>query len=324
MKKLLLKFSSTTLFFIFIFLTAHSALAQKQSATDKDVEKVREAFNSLVRAFNARDAKQAVSYFASDLLLVHPLRGAADYRTVSEGFEKAFSKPFENPYTILTDIEEIQVSGDMAFIRVIWSRENVSDKQILTGEKDIEIWLRQKNGEWKLVRGYSFPLKTDAPNWTKGERKTHAKTDYPFKSSVNSAKDTEAIRASFEKVRQSYNKQDLNMRMSLYADDSLLTYPGQPDADYNQTRKNYEKTFANRQPFPINIFYKIEEIKTSGDLAFIRMMWFVERESDKQIISRLKDLEIWQRQKDGTWKLFRGLSFHLKPDAPETLYREVK
>jgi uncharacterized protein (TIGR02246 family) len=320
MKKQPLKFSSIILLFNLIFLFAYnSVVAQNKSATDKEVEKVREAFNSMVRGFNARDAKQAVSYFAEDLLLVHPLRGEADYKAVSEGFEKAFRTPLENPYTILTDIEEIQVSGDMAFIRVIWSRESVADKQILSGEKDVEIWQRQKDGKWKLARGYSFPLKTDAPNWTKEDAKIGANANYSLnRLSVknNSAEDIKAIQASLEKVRQSYNNRDLTIRMSLYADNSLLTYPGQPDADYNQTRKNYENVFANRPAFPINIFYKIEEIKTSGDLAFIRMMWFVERDSDKQILSRLKDLEIWQRQKDGTWKLARGLSFHLKPHEP--------
>jgi len=87
---------------------------------------------------------------------------------------------------------------------------------------------------------------------------------------------------------------------------------GQPDADFNQTQENYRKLFAKPPEFPITIFYKIEEIKVSGDLVFIRMMWFVERDSDKQILSRLKDLEIWQRQSDGAWKLARGLSFNLR------------
>lgn len=321
MKKQSLKFLITSFLSGLVFLlSCNSILAQKTSAADKDAEKVLETFNSMVRAFNARDAKEAVSFFARDTLLVHPLRGEADYKAISDGFENAYKVPLENPYVILTDIEEIQVSGDMAFIRVIWSRESVSDKQILSGEKDLEIWQRQTDGKWKLSRGYSFPLKTDAPNWTKRDAKIRVKTnDHASKSSVknSSAKDIEAIQTSLEKVRRAYNNRDLNLRMSLYADDSLLTYPGQADADYKQTRNNYEKGFANLPASPINIFYKVEEIKISGDMAFIRMMWFVERSSDKQILSRLKDLEIWQRQKDGAWKLARGLSFHLKVDEAD-------
>jgi len=300
---------------IFLFLLVNGTAAQKTLTTGKDVETVRETFSRMVRAFNARDAKTAISYFAPDALLIHPVRGEADYKTISESFEKAYQTPPETPFKILTNIEEIQVSGDLAFVRVVWEREKTDDKQILSGEKDFEIWKRQTDGKWKLARGYSFPLKKDSPNWTKGDAKIPVKTnDFPNKLVLtdNSAEDIKVIQMSLEKVRQSYNNRDLTARMALYAADSLLTYPGQLDADFNQTQKNYEKGFSDLPPFPINIFYKTEEIKTSGRLAFIRMMWFVERASDKQIISRLKDLEVWRKEGDGTWKLFRGLSFHLK------------
>jgi len=288
------------------------------SAQSKDVKAVRAAFEKLVRAFNERNAQAAVASFADDSVLVSPLSPDADYKTISEGFMKQLAAPPEVPFTIKVNVEEIQTSGDLAFVRVTWTRERNSDKEIIAGEKDFEIWRRQKNGDWKLACGYSFPLKKDSPNWTKGSADMPARENVVSKKTtkVNSAKDVEAIKEALEKAAQSYNGRDLAARMSLYAADSLLTYPGMPDSDINRTRQNYGENFSNLPPFPFRSFYEIEEIQTSGDLAFVRMMWFVERQSDKQIISRLKDLEIWQRQRDGSWKLARGLSFHLRPETP--------
>jgi ketosteroid isomerase-like protein len=99
--------------------------------------------------------------------------------------------------------------------------------------------------------------------------------------------------------------------MAAYAPDSLLSYPGAPDSDYRHARASYARRFAEPPPFPVTISFRLEELQTSGDLAFARLLWLVERDSDKKRLSTHKDLEVWKRQPDGTWRLYRGLSFHL-------------
>jgi ketosteroid isomerase-like protein len=298
---------------VLLFLvSANVAEAQKTSASVNTASEVQQTFNQLVAASNARDAKAIVSFLAADVVLVSPLHSDYDLKMFNEDLTKRYAAPANEPFTVKGTVEEIQVSGNLAFVRAVWSHERISDHSILAGEKEVAMWERQKNGAWRLARSYSFPLKLDAPNWTSSKvsaprQQTTKKTD--------TAADIEAIKQALAQTALAYNNRDLPLRMSFYAADSLLSYPGQPDADIQRTKQNYGENFANLPPFPFRSFYEIEEIQASGDLAFVQMMWFVERQSDKQIVSRLKDLEIWQRQADGRWKLARGLSFHLKPDA---------
>ena len=296
---------------LLVLRLATIAVAQPSSSSAKELNAVRQAFNQLVAAFNAHDAHAAVAYFADDIVLVSPVHPDLGYQALKDEFTARYATQPPTSFTAKANIEEIQVAGDLAFIRVVWSRERNSDHAILSGEKDIESWQRQKNGAWKLARGYSFPLKPDAPNWTSGKVSTPQQIT---KKKADAAADLAAIKQALAQTAQAYNNRDLPLRMSFYATDSLLSYPGQPDADIARSKQNYGANFANLPPFPFRSFYEIEEIQTSGDLAFVRMMWFVERQSDQQIVSRLRDLEIWRRQADGSWKLARGLSFHLKPE----------
>lgn len=304
------KYWLTNLGVLLFLVSATVAEAQKTSAWVNAPSEVQQAFNQLVAAYNARDAKAIVSFLAADAVLVSPLHPDYDFRMFNEDLTKRYATPANEPFTVKGTVEEIQVSGNLAFVRAVWSHERISDHSILAGEKDVAMWQRQKNGVWKLARSYSFPLKRDAPNWTSSRvsaprQQTTKKTD--------AAADIEAIKRALAQTALAYNNRDLPLRMSFYAPDSLLSYPGQPDADIQRTKQNYGKNFENLPPFPFRSFYEIEEMQASGDLAFVRMMWFVERQSDKQIVSRLKDLEIWQRQTDDRWKLARGLSFHLRP-----------
>ena len=301
-----------------LMLLTTNAEAQKDSVKQaKDVEKVKSALDKLVDAFNKRDAKAVISFFAEDAYIINPTRGAGDLKGLSDSLEKEYAAPPEIPYTVLTNVEEIQVSDDLAFARVIWLRERNSDKQIISKEKDIEIWQRQKDGKWKLARGYSYYFKEDFPflpviSLTKSERAKD--TSGGKKTSLNQANDVEAIKSALDKLVASYNNRDLETAMSLYAPDSLLSHDGVADTNREQARQAYAKRFANPPSFPITISYQVEEIHTSGSLAFARLIWLVERNSDRKVLSRNKDLEIWQRQKDGSWKLARGIGFYLKPE----------
>ena len=62
----------------------------------------------------------------------------------------------------------------------------------------------------------------------------------------------------------------------------------------------------------------IEEIQVSGGLAFVRAVWTADLEqksTGRQVRTRDKDLEIWRCQPDGSWKLYRGLSFPAEPPS---------
>jgi ketosteroid isomerase-like protein/dienelactone hydrolase len=291
-------------------------------------EDVRRAVEKLARDFNARDAKSVMSNFAADVLLVSPNRPDVDYKTMDEGFARAYEKPPETPYRVVTKVEEVGVSGDLAFVRLMWLREAKDDRRLLRREKDFEIWRRQADGRWKLARGYSFTFEGDfpvaepggatTPPGTTGGQGSASGAGRGRRPAPNASEDASAVKAALDNLLRAYNRRDLEAAMAAYAPDALLSYPGTPDSGYAHARASYARRFAGAPPFPVTISFRLEELQASGDLAFARLLWLVERDSDKKTLSRHKDLEVWRRQPDGSWALYRGLSFHLPADeTPE-------
>jgi uncharacterized protein (TIGR02246 family) len=142
---------------------AQATGARRAPATPPgDAAAVRRAFEKLVQSFNAKDAQAVMSSFAEDVILSYPERPDAGYREISEAFRKMFAPRPGVTETWAAEVEEIQVSGDMAFVRVTWTysaaRKN-PDRQVGSREKDLEIWRRQADGSWKLTRGLSYPLR---------------------------------------------------------------------------------------------------------------------------------------------------------------------
>lgn len=291
----------------------------------EDEAAVLRAVEKLVRDFNARDAKAAMTNFAADVVLASPGRPEVGYETMAGGFAEAYAKPLETPYRVVTKVEEVEVSGDLAFVRLIWLREAKSDGRALRREKDFEIWRRQEGGRWKLARGYSFTFDGDFPAAEGGAADAPAPACRPEKPPAvrragrpapNAPEDVRAVKSGLENLLRAYNRRDLDAVMAAYAPDSLLSYHGAPDSGYRHSRAAYARRFAAPPPFPVTISFRLEELQTSGDLAFARLLWLVERDSDKKTLSRHKDLEVWKRQPCGGWALYRGLSFHLPPEQP--------
>jgi polyisoprenoid-binding protein YceI/ketosteroid isomerase-like protein len=305
---------------------AGQTAAQTPSPATTDGAAVRRAVEKLARDFNGRDARAVMSSFAADVVLVSPDRPDVDYKTMDEGFAKAYERPLATPYGVVTKIEEIGVSGDLAFVRLMWLREAKDDGRLLRREKDFEIWRRQADGRWKLARGYSFTFEGDFPA-AEPRAATAPHTASPpqvmapdarrrDRPAPSAADDVSAVKAALENLLRAYNRRDLEAAVAAYAPDSLLSYPGTPDSGREHARAAYARRFANAPPFPVTISFRLEELHASGDLAFARLLWLVERDSDKKTLSRHRDLEVWKRQPDGSWALYRGLSFHLPADRP--------
>lgn len=125
---------------------------------------VTRTFEGFVRARNARDTDAVMSFFDKDALLSHPGSPDAGFDTLREIFRKNYTNPdLQGRYSV--DIEEVQVSGGLSFVRVVWTgdlEQKSTGRQVRTRDKDLEIWRCQPDGSWKLYRGMSFPA-ADSP-----------------------------------------------------------------------------------------------------------------------------------------------------------------
>lgn len=124
---------------------------------------VTRAFEGLVRARSARDTDAVMSFFAKDALLSYPGHPDAGFDTLRELFRKSYTHPdVQGRYS--AEIEEVQVSGDLAFVRAVWTadlEQKSTGRKVHTRDKDLEIWRCQPDGSWKLYRGLSYPV--DSP-----------------------------------------------------------------------------------------------------------------------------------------------------------------
>ena len=141
---------------------AKTPKARRPSAAARDeTAAVRAAFGRLVKAFRDRDARAVAALIAGDALLSHAGSADRDYRGLVEVFTKMLAPRPELSETIDPELEEVQVSGDTAFLRITWRTKwelKDSGRAGSSVERDLEIWRRQRDGSWKLYRGLGCRL----------------------------------------------------------------------------------------------------------------------------------------------------------------------
>jgi uncharacterized protein (TIGR02246 family) len=146
--------------FAISFLLAGAAPAEETCSAEPAQSAVTRAFEGLVRARSARDTDAVMSFFDKDALLSYPGYPDSGFDALRELFRKSYSHPdLQGRYS--AEIEEVQVSGDLAFVRAVWTadlEQKSTGRQVRTRDKDLEIWRCQPDGSWKLYRGLSFPL----------------------------------------------------------------------------------------------------------------------------------------------------------------------
>jgi ketosteroid isomerase-like protein len=103
-----------------------------------------------------------MSLFAPDAILSYPGMPDSGYDAIRQIFEKNYSKS-DIQGTYSADIQEVQVAGDLAFVRAVWSadlEQKSTGLKLRSQDKDLEIWRCQPGGSWKLYRGLSFPIES--------------------------------------------------------------------------------------------------------------------------------------------------------------------
>ncbi|HEX8271286.1 MAG TPA: DUF4440 domain-containing protein [Longimicrobiaceae bacterium] len=149
-----------------------------------------------------------------------------------------------------------------------------------------------------------------------------ARAQQPAAGTVTSGpeRDVAAIRAAVVHSGEAANAGDPEEVMALYARDIVLSYPGVPDMDYAALERGYREML--RTPgVTLRTAPEIHEIMVSGDLAVVRVTWTTTVTTaapgqPAKSASRLaRDLQVWRREADGSWKFARGM--HYRVPLPE-------
>lgn len=132
---------------------------------------------------------------------------------------------------------------------------------------------------------------------------------YIFVLSAESTSDQQAQAEIVQKLQnwsRDFNAKNSEAVCGLFAPDLIASYPGTVDKNYEEMCK--QLTTSLKDP---NITYHydipaIEQVIINGDLAIVRLVWTLKisyKNKPEQEEVRERGLDVFKRQKDGSWKI---------------------
>ena len=129
--------------------------------SDEDKAAITERLQRWAAAFNARDVPGTCDLFAPTLISTVPGALEGDRDAVCTRLAAVLAKP-ELQLQYSPDIREIEVSGDLAVVRLFWTLTAQKDAERKTSrEAGLDIFERQPDGRWSIVRFMSFTIGSD-------------------------------------------------------------------------------------------------------------------------------------------------------------------
>lgn len=123
--------------------------------------------------------------------------------------------------------------------------------------------------------------------------------------------DAQAIRAKILEGARGFMLGNPDTVLAHYARDVVLSYPGIPDMDYATLARSYGELRRRPAGERAETTPTFDEVLVSGDMAIVRLRWTTTiTDSTGQAASRrLRDLQVWRRERDGQWMFIRGMHY---------------
>jgi ketosteroid isomerase-like protein len=203
-------------------------------------------------------------------------------------------------------------SGEFCWVLGRWKAEKLDTKQFKYGHF-VTVWRKQADGSWKVIGDTAVvsaqedpaakePIALQTPAFTGGKGKT----------------DVAAVRSALleqdRKLTASAGKSDATEYLSFLAPDALVL---RTRKDPQQGQPAFDTLKASWTPLPWH--QGGGEMSNAGDMAFT---YGVREDPDTPDRTESGYMRIWERQKDGSWKvvvdLVNGLPPHtgLPPATP--------
>lgn len=127
------------------------------AGSDQGAAAIRAALAQWTAAFNTRDTAAICDLFSPDLR--YDFRGLPEqsYRAICDRLKRALADPATR-LRYAFDIKEILVSGELAVVRLTWhvTTSRPGQPDIDTTEPGIDIFHRQPDGGWKIIRYLAY------------------------------------------------------------------------------------------------------------------------------------------------------------------------
>jgi ketosteroid isomerase-like protein len=128
---------------------------------------------------------------------------------------------------------------------------------------------------------------------------------------------TDPDAATFDKLfaiwTDAFNRKDLIGACKLFSPDCIASSPDDPSRNYSSIRTGFKKLFALKDKI-YQYKYKIHNIYRSGDLATVRITWYLKIYDHDKLISESQEqgIDIFKRNKIGKWEIVNFIAYSEK------------
>jgi uncharacterized protein (TIGR02246 family) len=127
---------------------------------------------------------------------------------------------------------------------------------------------------------------------------------------ANEQADSAMFQRLFQNWTDAFNRKDLAASCNFFSKTVAADYKGVPHKNYKSICDSFKKTFAEKDR-QYKYRFKLHDIHRSGDLATVRVTWYLNISKDGKSISDTTDqgLDVFRKEKDGTWRIVNYLGY---------------
>jgi ketosteroid isomerase-like protein len=121
----------------------------------------------------------------------------------------------------------------------------------------------------------------------------------------------EAVRAELDAWTQAFNAHQDDKICGIFSEDLRYKFGEVPDRGYNDVCTALRRSLSDKT-HRSHYTLDLREILVYGDIAVVRLIWTLdESEAGSSATARSLEpgMDIFQRQKDGSWKIIRYLAY---------------
>jgi ketosteroid isomerase-like protein len=151
----------TIIVFIVILIPCFASHAQQNA-----LEELKNTLTNWVNGFNTGDYQKAISIYSEDFIGCYPDQHDQTLKDIKEQYQHLFNNR-NLTVKISFKADEIKADGNFAYVRMTMTasiKPTYAPQPAIATDKGLQIWYKQNNGEWKLVRSSTFPLGENTEN----------------------------------------------------------------------------------------------------------------------------------------------------------------
>jgi len=124
---------------------------------DDPAMEIENALTRWMADFNAGKTERVCDLFATDVRADFRGYPTRDHKAVCDLLTKSLTDNARG-YSYALDIKEILVFGDVAVVRLVWTLtiKEKDDREIKSVEPGMDIFRRQADGSWKIIRYMAY------------------------------------------------------------------------------------------------------------------------------------------------------------------------